>query len=110
MGYLMNDTATPLQSSTNWWQIVPGPTSGLAQTLAVQRASRARLIGTVRALRASVSDSVTLGPVDLPVAPLSIPDRITKRDYNYFNALNAALQDLGRRRGRTAEVHGPDLT
>jgi hypothetical protein len=28
------------------------------------------------------------------VAPLEVPDRITKRDYNYFGALNAALAAL----------------
>jgi hypothetical protein len=30
----------------------------------------------------------------LLVAPLEVPDRITKRDYNYFDALNAALAAL----------------
>ena len=33
-------------------------------------------------------------PARLPVAPLDVPDRITKRDYNYFDDLNAALRAL----------------
>ena len=39
----------------------------------------------------------------LPVAPLDVPDRITKRDYNYFDELNAELAAL-RGRERTASA------
>ena len=66
--------------------------------------ARRHLIDSVRAVR------LALTPVDVrprhtytEVAPLEVPDRITRRDYNYFNELNAALQELAAREQRPIE-------
>ena len=84
-----------------------------------QESNQRRLIDMVRSLTVGVSDSEpssrrrhadasertsqlphvedterTSRYPSLPVAPLAVPDRITKRDYNYFDALNAALAAL----------------
>jgi hypothetical protein len=68
---------------------------GLNQQLSEFEGSQARLIAVVRALRvAAVGEAVGTERNGLFVEPLATPDRITKRDYNYFDDLNAALKEL----------------
>jgi len=86
--------------------------------LAASSASCSRLIDVIRSLRplegpaeATIPVPVpSLGPVPAPlpvrdrsaVAPLSVPDRILKRDYNYFDNLNADLAVLAEKQKKSA--------
>ncbi len=64
----------------------------------------AELIATIRSFRTGgpvppldlAAESVLSPQQQLPlaIAPLSVPDRILKRNYNYFDSLNASLQLL----------------
>jgi hypothetical protein len=98
----MNANTTTVSTAPSASLSMAEPGSWLSRGLSLHHTSQARLIGTVRALRRELSGEI--GPVKspgLPIAPLEVPDRITKRDYNYFNALNAALETL------TGANHGP---
>lgn len=77
--------------------------------------SQTRLVTEVRKVRSGLGDPVQScgGPslanqsVVLPVAVLGIPVRTTKRDYNYFDALNADLKEL---RARQHARHAPRVS
>jgi hypothetical protein len=102
----------PIAAPERWIPLAgswPGSeTSHLEQQLAASAASCSRLIDMVRSIRVVVNPEAAGAPVPGPstdpgslpdrstVAPLSVPDRILKRDYNYFNSLNAALADLAK--------------
>lgn len=67
-------------------------------------AARDRLIDSVRAVRLALDPTGEARPTaPVPhydptvIAPLELPDRITRRDYNYFNNLNSALRELAAR-------------
>jgi hypothetical protein len=57
--------------------------------------SQVELIALVQRIRRSISDveQPEIRP-ELAVAALGVPHRVTKRDYNYFDALHAALSAL----------------
>jgi hypothetical protein len=63
--------------------------------LAAYGRTQVELIRSVQRLRCAIGGAGRpgLGP-KLPVAPLDVPDRVTKRDYNYFDALHTALMAL----------------
>jgi hypothetical protein len=88
-----------------------GPTSRsgtghLERQLAASVASCFRLIDVVRSARGVAGPVPAALPVPVPqvapapqphrpaVSPLSVPDRILKREYNYFDRLNADLAEL----------------
>lgn len=101
---------------------LPTGTYPLQAHLAASSASCSRLIDVIRSLRAAEGPAEaavpvpvpSLGPVPAPlpvrdrsaVAPLSVPDRILKRDYNYFDNLNADLAVLAEKQKKSAS-EGP---
>jgi len=110
--HLSAPVVEPIAAPEHWIPLAgsgPGSeTSHLEQQLAASTASCSRLVDMVRSIRVVV-DRGAAGPPspgpstdpgsrpDRPtVAPLSVPDRILKRDYNYFNSLNAALAELAK--------------
>jgi hypothetical protein len=63
--------------------------------LAAYGKAQAELIRSVQRLRCAIGGGGQPGLAwKLPVAPLGVPHRVTKRDYNYFDALHAALLAL----------------
>jgi hypothetical protein len=77
-----------------------GPLSKLTSRLAAAHTAQQRMLDDVRTLHRALqpgesSDTAASGTTErLLVAPLDVPDRITKRNYNYFNELNSALLAL----------------
>ena len=77
-----------------------GPLSKLHSRLAAAHTAQQRMLHDVRTLHRALrpgesSHAAACGTTEqLLVAPLDVPDRITKRNYNYFNELNRALLAL----------------
>jgi hypothetical protein len=85
---------------------------------AASSASCSRLIDVIRSLRPIEGPAEATVPMPVPflepvpaplpvrnrpaVAPLSVPDRILKRDYNYFDDLNADLAYLAKKQKKNA--------
>jgi len=76
------------------------PLSRLTSRLAAAHTAQQRMLDDVRTLHRELrpgtfSGAGACGTTEhLLVAPLDVPDRITKRNYNYFNELNSALLAL----------------
>ena len=94
---------------------VRGSEAGSVERQLVASTARcSRLIEVVRSVRFSigpvgVTPAVPVPQIDpvgaeghLAVAPLSVPDRILKRYYNYFDTLNADLRILAEKQKKDA--------
>ena len=93
----------------------PASEAGPVERQLVASAARCRrLIEVVRSVRLSVGPAGVIAAVPVPqinpvaveehvaVAPLSVPDRILKRYYNYFDTLNADLRILAEKQKKDA--------
>jgi hypothetical protein len=70
----------------------------LDQQLTSYRHKQTRLIGILRMINSGMGHPSTYSDgLGLPVATLEVPSRATKRDYNYFDELQAALSALSAR-------------
>jgi hypothetical protein len=113
--------STPTADTGSVGVVMPGRvierslTLNLEEQLALVKSEGQRCIDAVRLLRLALDSSKSSPPTgetwtpvsSVPEQPIAIPmvgtGRVLKRDYNYFDALNAALQQLAEKEQKSSD-------